>query len=89
MLQVDSTCVWPGDANSDKKVTTADVLNIGLAYFATGTGRAGASNNWVPQRSADWGTAIKGVDYKYVDCNGDGVINISDLAAIGLNYGTG
>jgi hypothetical protein len=87
LIQVDSTCVWPGDANSDKKVTTADVLNIGLAYFATGTSRIGASNNWVPQASADWGTATKGVDYKHADCNGDGVVNLSDLGAIGLNFG--
>lgn len=85
-IRIDTTCVWPGDANNDKVVSLKDVFNVGLAYKALGPKRANASNNFVPQASRDWGFAIRGVDYKYADCNGDGIINSSDLTAIGSNY---
>ena len=81
--------VWPGDANNGFDVNNWDLLNIGLAYGATGTARTGASTNWVAQYAADWGTTFNNsnLNHKYADCNGDGTVNGADSAAVILNYG--
>ena len=80
--------VWPGDANSDLTCDLYDLLPIGVAYGASGPVRSGASTAWVAQPSTDWGqTLASSVDYKHVDCNGDGIIDANDTTAIGLNYG--
>ncbi len=80
--------VWPGDANDDLIANNFDLLNVGLAYNATGTARISASNTWAAQVSTDWGkTFVNNVNYKHADCNGDGSINDDDTLAIYLNYG--
>jgi hypothetical protein len=87
-ISVDSHPVLPGDANDDKKVSLTDVLKIGIAYGATGTARPGASNKWTKQAAYDWSKSFKsGVNYKHADCNGDGVVDTSDLAVIAKNFG--
>jgi len=82
------TCVWPGDANDDGVADKNDVLAIGVAYGDTGVKRSGATTDWIGQSCADWGTSFKsGADYKNADCNGDGHIDSTDMAAITKNYG--
>jgi hypothetical protein len=84
-IAVDTTCVWPGDANRDKVVDGKDLLQVGLLYGKAGYARDSTSNDFHPQPVKDWGLRLKGVDYKYADCNGDGVINDDDTLAIYLN----
>ena len=80
--------VWPGDANDDAVANNLDILDIGIANSSTGTSRANASLNWIGQPSAAWGqTLISGTDYKFVDCNGDGIINPADTNAVIQNFG--
>jgi len=80
--------VWPGDANYDGSATNLDLLAIGIGYGSTGPVRPGASLTWVAQPAPDWNDSlITNVNYKHVDCNGDGIINDADTVAIILNYG--
>ncbi len=79
--------VWPGDANNDGKVDNTDLLAIGLGYGRTGTIRQNSSITWIGQSSQDWTDSLAtGTNDKYVDCNGDGIINGNDTIAVLLNY---
>ncbi|MFL5751954.1 MAG: T9SS type A sorting domain-containing protein [Bacteroidia bacterium] len=79
--------VWPGDANYDLVADVNDLLYIGWAYGASGTTRAGATNTWQAEPSADWGmTTAYGTEFKHADCNGDGTIDLNDTLAISNNY---
>jgi hypothetical protein len=86
-VTIDTNCVWPGDANYNKKVELTDLFNVGLVYGSIGTDRHNATNDFRPQASADWGSTLKGVDYKHIDCSGDGFINYLDTVAIARNLG--
>lgn len=81
--------VWPGDANNDKVVNILDPLALALAYGQTGTVRANASSNWVGQYAVDWGSNITGTatDLKHADCDGNGVVGLSDLQPMVANWG--
>lgn len=80
--------VWPGDANDDAVADAVDILDIGIANGATGTTRASATTTWIGQPSAPWGqTLLSGTDYKWVDCDGNGTINLIDTQAVTLNFG--
>jgi hypothetical protein len=88
-LVVDTTCsmVWPGDANSDGVVGSTDVLEIGLAFSATGASRSNASNNYVAQFANNWsGTVSSGKNKCHADCNGSGTVNANDTVAIYNNF---
>ncbi len=79
--------VWPGDANHDFTVSNNDLLPIGLHYGQTGFPRGIVSNVWQADSSADWGIYQSNLsDIKHADCNGDGIINMSDTSAVNLNY---
>lgn len=80
--------VWPGDANNDLTCDMYDVLPIGLAYGQSGPVRVGASTAWVAQSASNWSqNFISNTNYKYADCNGDGIIDANDTTVIGQNYG--
>lgn len=84
---IDSTCVWPGDANGDKVVDANDVLSIGIAYTDTGSSRGDTSTTWMAHFCADWsGSFASGKNYKHADCNGDGVVDSTDTIAVTRNY---
>lgn len=81
-------CVWPGDADYNGVANNNDVLAIGVGYGITGPVRSNASLNWVAQPANDWALALaSGVNLKHSDCDGNGVIDSNDLAAINQNYG--
>ncbi len=81
--------VWPGDTDTDETVNHYDLLNIGLAYDATGPPRPNASTGWVQQAAADWqqATPLSLVDYKHIDTDGNGLIDAADTLAIVQNWG--
>lgn len=88
-LSVNANCadVWPGDANRDGQVSTADVLELGLASGSTGAARSTTSIAWASQYATAWaGTVSTGWNMAHADCNGDGVINSSDQTAISSNF---
>jgi hypothetical protein len=92
-----TTCIWSGDTDTSGIVDNNDLLNIGLAYGATGPQRftcfRGTINNsdscflWLPQLGVEWSqqTPTK-VNYKHIDTNGDGIINNADTVAIKRNW---
>ncbi len=83
-----SADVWPGDANNDLSCNLYDILPIGLGYNASGPVRTNASLVWVAQPSTDWSSSFaSGNNYKFADCNGDGIIDSNDTLAIAQNYG--
>jgi hypothetical protein len=88
LIFVDSACVWPGDANFDKKANIKDLLAIGIAYKDTGSKRTDTTIQWYAHPAYDWNKSFKsGANQKHADCNGDGVVDSLDLKAIILNYG--
>lgn len=96
-LQSDSTwvditttsCVWAGDADTSKIVNHFDLLPLGLGYGEIGAVRpnAGIDYDCEPALNFVNSTPITGTNYKHSDTNGDGVVNLSDAAAILLNWG--
>jgi hypothetical protein len=80
--------VWPGDADSDGLVGTSDVFEIGIQFGSTGAARTPGGNTYVSQYATNWvGTGSNGKNIVHADCNGDGVVNISDTVAISNNFG--
>lgn len=79
--------VLPGDANGDKKANVYDLLNLGLGFSASGAPRPFATTAWTPQFGANWPDAtLSGVNYKHLDCDGNGTINDFDRGAIEQHY---
>ena len=88
IIKIDTSCVWPGDADNNKVVNNMDLLPIGVYFSQTGNPRATISNTWMAYPVSDWGTIENpnNTDIKHADCNGDGVINKLDTLAINQNY---
>lgn len=79
--------VLPGDANGDRKANVYDLLNVGLGYFAEGAPRPDASGNFTPQLAANWtDELLNGLNFKHLDCDGNGRINELDPTLIRQNY---
>ncbi|TXB62034.1 T9SS type A sorting domain-containing protein [Phaeodactylibacter luteus] len=86
-----SDCIYPGDANGDRKANIYDLPNIGLGYGLAGPPRtylpdASHPTLWAPNAGPDWAHSNQGVNYKHFDCDGDGFIDDYDVAAIQENY---
>jgi PKD repeat protein len=87
IIKVDSTCVWPGDANADKVVNNKDILAIGIAYSDTGSARKDTNTIWKGKIVNDWSKNFSsGANYKHADCNGNGDVSSSDTSAVTRNY---
>lgn len=86
-----SNCVWPGDADYSGVVDNNDLLAIGIGYGTTGTARliqgSPAQLGWVARPSQNWAdTLLTGVNFKHIDCDGNGTIHADDTAFILYNY---
>lgn len=80
--------VWPGDANGDFTVNMYDPLAIAVANGQTGPARTGASLTWTAQACTPWsGNFLNGANMKHADCDGNGTVNNTDVAAVTANYG--
>ncbi len=79
--------VLPGDANGDKKANAYDLLNVGVGYFSDGAPRPNVSTNWSPQLAANWPKKmVNGLNFKHLDCDGNGSINELDPSLIHQYY---
>lgn len=84
-----TTCsnVWPGDANNDGVVNSADVFEIGLGFNSTGPARSPGGNTFTGQFASNWtGTVSTGKNLCHADCDGSGTIDLSDTVAIYNNF---
>jgi hypothetical protein len=79
--------VWPGDANNNGVVTNLDIFEIGLAYLNTGPSRSPGGNTYISQYANNWtGLVSTGKNKCHADCNGDGIVNLSDTLAVYNNF---
>lgn len=79
--------VLPGDANGDRRANVYDLLNLGLGFSTSGAPRPFATTAWTPQFSPNWSEATTaGVNFKHLDCDGNGVVNEFDRNAIEQHY---
>ncbi len=86
-ITVAANCVWPGDCNNDGTADLYDFLAIGLGYNNTGYTRNNNNIDWSPKYAEDWPTSFtdvlyNGLNYKFADSNGDGIINFADTTAV-------
>lgn len=80
-------CVWPGDTDGNGIVNNLDLLNIGVAMEKNGPSRNRFSEIWSPTSSQSWTeNTDEGVNYKNIDCNGNGIINRYDVNAVSNNF---
>ncbi len=94
--QVDTSClhtdcVFPGDVNKDQIVNNYDLLPFGIGYGIYGTPRIASEQGSVfyGHSAPTWTQTIASgnINYKHLDCDGDGYIYYSDVNVINGNYG--
>lgn len=82
-----SDYVLPGDANGDFKANVYDLLHLGLGFYTTGAPRPFATSAWTPQFAPNWMQSTpSGLNFKHIDCDGNGLINDFDRNAIEQHY---
>jgi len=89
LLAQDELVVYPGDFNNDGVVNHYDIIPLGIAMFHEGFPREMATNEWTPQPLFPaWPQQLQvsGINFGFIDGNGDGFISPDDLELIQLNY---
>ena len=80
-------CVLPGDANNDGVVNIFDALNIGVGFNQAGEVRPNADISPILQAAFDWDiSTLLNLNFKHIDCDGNGEINALDYLVIDNNY---
>ncbi|MEM6317435.1 MAG: T9SS type A sorting domain-containing protein [Bacteroidota bacterium] len=80
-------CVLPGDTNKDGLVNIFDVLNLGIGFNTSGNVRPNAVIDLILQAAFDWEMEeALDLNYKHLDCDGNGLIDELDYLAIDQNY---
>ncbi len=81
-----SDCVFPGDANNDGRADAKDFLTIAQQPKSVGITRSG-SILWEARTADNWGKNNNlGLDLKYLDCDGNGVVEIEDRYVLENNF---
>ena len=64
------------------------MLYLGLGYDSDGQERPDVSTEWAGNSATPWAlsTPFRQVNYSNMDCNGDGLVNDDDLAAVSINW---
>ncbi len=81
-------CVLPGDCNRDGLIDMNDLFCWGQVYGRTGPARSSGSSELFPQTpGADWAfTLTSGLNAKYSDFDGNGIIDMDDLTILTTYY---
>lgn len=80
-------CVWSGDANNDGVVNMNDLLTIGYTMGLAGNARNNATTDWYAQGANPWNQVPGlGMDLKFVDTDGNGLITDADTMAVSQHY---
>ncbi len=81
--------VWPGDTDGNGTVNLRDYLTLGLGIGSSGPVRPRASNDWTGQRAPLWNQQLPQTraNYRYLDADGNGRIELADTLAIHNNFG--
>jgi hypothetical protein len=81
-------CVWAGDTDLDGRVNVRDILPIAYALGEGGDARSDISySKWEGQSSDDWDLVTStGINYKHIDADGDGTIDVADASLITSQY---
>lgn len=83
-----TTNVWPGDINENGVVNHVDLLYLGLRLGEQGPARDSVSIEWIGHSATRWAPSLTTLpDPVHADCDGDSTVELSDRAAIDLNYG--
>ncbi len=81
--------MFPGDTNNDGVANQYDILPVGIAYGTEGFPRPGATLDWLPQFLPNqWfeNLPVSGVNFGFIDSDGNGMIDSLDIDAIALNF---
>ena len=80
--------VWPGDVNGNLVTDNLDLIWLGQGVGNTGLARDSVSILYISHSSTDWPSwVVSQLNMKQADCNGNGIVDTSDAAAITQNYG--
>ena len=80
-------CVYPGDVNRDGVANLYDLIPLSGGIGATGPYRPNATLDFAPQQAEDWDLSTPdGINYKHLDCDGNGIVETEDFLAIQRNY---
>lgn len=86
-LPVATDYVMPGDADRDHFANVYDLLNLGVGHYSTGAPRPEASTDWNLQFAPNWDEMVaETVNYKHLDCDGNGSVNEFDADVITQHY---
>ncbi len=78
--------VWPGDFNNDGVVSAFDFLFISNSLHQLGKSGFNRSNVWGPYFCDNWNQSIWGIDMKYLDGDGNGVLDYNDVTYAASNF---
>jgi hypothetical protein len=79
--------VRPGDSNRDGQANAYDLLHLGVGHNTTGSPRPEATTDWTLQFSPNWTeNVVDAVNYKHLDCDGNGALNEYDADVIVQHY---
>ncbi|MEM9548198.1 MAG: T9SS type A sorting domain-containing protein [Bacteroidota bacterium] len=82
-------CVWPGDVNNNGRVEANDITYLATMagdVIANANRRDRISTEWRGFNSEPWQTEKSGIDYRYADVNGNGEVNLWDIALLTENF---
>ncbi len=88
-LYLDDDSVWPGDVDCNDVVNMDDLLEWGhIAIGTNGYSRNNVGTTWEGQACQDWSLTHpnSNKDVKHSDCDGNGVIELADVAPILDNF---
>lgn len=83
---VDTSYVWPGDADNNNIVDNNDLFSVGMYLNQVGPARASVSNIWQADSCSNWGINQLNCNLKHADSDGSGNILADDTVAINLNF---
>lgn len=78
--------VWPGDFNNDGVVSAFDFLFLSNSMNQLGKNGFNRSNVWGPYFCDNWNQSIWGIDLKYLDGDGNGVLDFNDVSFAATNF---